>query len=67
MKRASREYNLNFSLIATPTEGLSGRFTSIDKKLYGEIEDITGKEYYTNSFHIPVYYNIIAFDKIRLD
>ena len=67
MEMASKEYDLNFSLIATPAEGLSGRFTRIDKKLYGEIKGITDKEYYTNSFHIPVYYNISAFDKIRLE
>lgn len=67
MEDASKEYDLNFSLIATPAEGLSGRFTRIDKSLYGEIKGITDKEYYTNSFHIPVYHNISAFDKIRLE
>ena len=58
---------LNFSLLATPAEGLSGRFISIDKKRYGEIPGITDKDYYTNSFHVPVYYNISAFKKIRLE
>lgn len=67
MDEASERYKLNFSLIATPAEGLSGRFTRIDKKVYGEIEGITDREYYTNSFHVPVYYNISAFDKIRLE
>ena len=67
MEDASKEYGLNFSLIATPAEGLSGRFTRIDKKVYGEIKGITDKEYYTNSFHIPVYHNISAFEKIRLE
>ncbi|MGL4912294.1 MAG: anaerobic ribonucleoside triphosphate reductase [Romboutsia sp.] len=67
MEQASDQYNLNFSLIATPAEGLSGRFTRIDKKAYGTIEGITDKEYYTNSFHIPVYYKISAFEKIRLE
>ncbi|MGL6108101.1 anaerobic ribonucleoside triphosphate reductase [Romboutsia sp.] len=67
MELASSKYKLNFSLMATPAEGLSGRFTNIDKKLYGEIEGITDKEYYTNSFHVPVYYNISAFDKIRIE
>ncbi len=67
MEEASEKYNLNFSLIATPAEGLSGRFTRIDKKAYGEIEGITDKEYYTNSFHVPVYYKISAFDKIRIE
>ena len=67
MDEASGKYKLNFSLIATPAEGLSGRFTSIDKALYGVIEGITDKEYYTNSFHVPVYYKISAFEKIRIE
>ncbi|HHW67341.1 MAG TPA: anaerobic ribonucleoside triphosphate reductase [Epulopiscium sp.] len=67
MDEACEEYGLNFSLIASPAEGLSGRFTAIDKKRFGIIEGITDKEYYTNSFHIPVYYPISAFDKIRLE
>lgn len=67
MDEASKKYNLNFSLIATPAEGLSGRFVKMDKKLYGEIEGITDREYYTNSFHIPVYYPISAFKKIKLE
>ncbi|MCH1958768.1 anaerobic ribonucleoside triphosphate reductase [Romboutsia hominis] len=67
MDEASKEYGLNFSLIATPAEGLSGRFTKMDRKIYGDIKGITDKEYYTNSFHIPVYYKISAFDKIRLE
>ena len=65
MDEATDKYKLNFSLIATPAEGLSGRFTSIDKGIYGELKGITDKEYYTNSFHIPVYYNISAYDKIK--
>ncbi len=64
---ASRKYGLNFSVIGTPAEGLSGRFIRIDKKKYGVIEGVTEKEYYTNSFHIPVYYNISAADKIKLE
>ena len=64
---ATEKYKLNFSLIATPAEGLSGRFTEIDKKIYGEITGITDKEYYTNSFHVPVYYNISAFNKIKIE
>lgn len=67
MEQASDKYKLNFSLMATPAEGLSGRFTRIDEKMYGQIKGITDKEYYTNSFHIPVYHNIRAFDKIRLE
>ena len=63
----TKEYNLNFSLIATPAEGLSGRFTNIDKAVYGKIKGVTDREYYTNSFHVPVYYNISAVKKIELE
>lgn len=62
---ATQKYHLNFSLIATPAEGLSGRFTRIDKKVYGIIPGVTDRDYYTNSFHIPVYYHITAFKKIQ--
>lgn len=58
---------LNFSLIATPAEGLSGRFVKIDRKIYGSIPGVTDREYYTNSFHIPVYYPISAYKKIQLE
>lgn len=64
---ASKKTGLNITLIATPAEGLSGRFVKIDREKYGEIPGVTDREYYTNSFHIPVYYNISAFDKIRLE
>lgn len=64
MDEATEQYHLNFSLIATPAEGLSGRFTRIDKKIYGEIPGVTDRDYYTNSFHVPVYYHITAFKKI---
>lgn len=64
MDEATEQYHLNFSLIATPAEGLSGRFTRIDQKVYGVIPGVTDREYYTNSFHIPVYYHITAFRKI---
>lgn len=67
MDEASEKYHLNFSLIATPAEGLSGRFTAIDRKEYGELKGITDREYYTNSFHVPVYYKINAFDKIKTE
>ncbi|MBQ6496687.1 MAG: anaerobic ribonucleoside triphosphate reductase [Firmicutes bacterium] len=63
----SKKTGFNYTLLATPAEGLSGRFVRIDKERYGEIEGITDREYYTNSFHIPVYYNINAFDKIKLE
>lgn len=64
---ATKKYNLNFALIATPAEGLSGRFTRIDKKIFGEIPGVTDKAYYTNSFHVPVYYQISAFKKIQIE
>ena len=58
---------LNFSLIATPAEGLSGRFVRMDRQRYGSIPGVTDRDYYTNSFHVPVYYDIPAFDKIQLE
>ena len=64
---SSEKYNLNFSVIATPAEGLSGRFVNIDKAIYGKIKGVTDREYYTNSFHIPVYFNISAAKKIELE
>lgn len=60
-------HDLNISLFATPAEGLSGKFTKIDRKHYGDIEGITDREYYTNSFHVPVYYPIAAYKKIDLE
>ncbi|MGI6738924.1 MAG: anaerobic ribonucleoside triphosphate reductase [Christensenellales bacterium] len=65
--RKSQEEKLNFTLLATPAEGLSGRFVKIDKKVFGEIPGITDRDYYTNSFHIPVYFPINAYDKIRTE
>ncbi len=61
----SEEKKLNFTLIATPAEGLSGRFTRIDQAVFGKIKGVTDKNYYTNSFHIPVYYPISAAEKIK--
>ncbi len=63
----TKKHNLNITLIATPAEGLSGRFTNIDKAIYGKIKGVTDREYYTNSFHIPVYYNISAARKLKLE
>ena len=63
--RKSQEKKMNFSLLATPAEGLSGRFIRMDKKRFGIIPGVTDKDYYTNSFHIPVWYNITAFEKIQ--
>ena len=67
MDEATQKYKLNFTLLATPAEGTAGLFVKMDKKTFGIIEGVTDREYYTNSFHIPVYYNINAFDKIRLE
>jgi len=67
MNEASSKYKMNYTLIATPAEGSSGRFVKYDRKIFGSIEDITDKEYYTNSFHIPVYHEINAFDKIKIE
>ncbi len=67
MDAESKKRKMNFTLLATPAEGLSGRFVKIDKKVFGEIPGITDREYYTNSFHIPVYFNIGAYDKIKLE
>ena len=61
----SKNRQLNITLLATPAEGLSGRFVRIDQKKYGSIPGVTDREYYTNSFHVPVYYNISAFQKIK--
>lgn len=63
----SQERRLNFTLLATPAEGLSGRFTRLDKERYGVIEGVTDREYYTNSFHVPVYYPVKAFKKIAIE
>ncbi len=63
----SERYNLNFSLMATPAEGLSGKFVTVDREHYGAIAGVTDREYYTNSFHIPVYYSITAARKIQLE
>jgi len=63
----SRQKKMNYTLLATPAEGLSGRFVKIDRERYGSIPGVTDREYYTNSFHVPVYYPISAFDKIRIE
>ena len=63
----SQEMQMNITLLGTPAEGLSGRFIRMDQKRYGKIPGVTDREYYTNSFHIPVWYNISAYDKIRLE
>lgn len=65
--KLSEKTGFNYTLIATPAEGLSGRFTRLDKEKYGIIEGVTDRDYYTNSFHVPVYYNIKAMDKIAIE
>ncbi|WP_077368136.1 anaerobic ribonucleoside triphosphate reductase [Anaerosalibacter sp. Marseille-P3206] len=67
MDEASQKYKMNFSLIATPAEGTAGRFVKMDRERYGEIPGVTDREYYTNSFHVPVYYQTTAFDKISIE
>ncbi|MDD3394160.1 MAG: anaerobic ribonucleoside triphosphate reductase, partial [Anaerotignum sp.] len=71
MRKRLDEYTaktgMNFTLLGTPAEGLSGRFIRMDRARFGSIEGITDKEYYTNSFHIPVYFPISAFKKIQLE
>lgn len=67
MDQAVETYHLNFSLLATPAEGLSGRFTRLDKEQFGLIEGVTDRDYYTNSNHVPVSYPISAFNKIKIE
>ncbi|MCX8128771.1 MAG: anaerobic ribonucleoside triphosphate reductase [Clostridia bacterium] len=67
MDEASQKYNMNFTVIATPAEGTAGRFVKMDRAIFGEIEGVTDREYYTNSFHVPVYHEINAFDKIKIE
>ncbi len=67
MDLEAQRTGLNFSLLATPAEGLSGRFVRMDKEKYGVIEGVTDRDYYTNSFHVPVYFPIRAADKIRIE
>ncbi len=63
----AEEYDLNFALVATPAEGLAGRFVAMDRKRYGTIPGVTDKDYYSNSFHIPVYYTMSIFEKISFE
>ena len=67
LDRISQERGMNYTLLATPAEGLSGRFVRMDRARYGVIPGVTDREYYTNSFHVPVYYPIEAFRKIELE
>lgn len=63
----AEEYDLNYTLLATPAEGLSGRFVKIDRRDFGVIPGVTDKEFYTNSFHVPVNYPISSFDKVTIE
>lgn len=63
----SEKYNLNYSVLATPAEGISGRFTKMDKKTYGAIPGITDRKYYTNSNHVPVWYKCTAEHKAKIE
>ncbi len=63
----SKKHHLNFSLLGTPAEGLSGRFTKMDRKEFGELKGVTDREFYTNSFHVPVYHQVSAFEKIDIE
>lgn len=67
MDREMEERGLNFSLIATPAEGLSGKFVKKDRDQFGSIPGVTDRDYYTNSFHVPVYYSIKAAEKISIE
>lgn len=67
MDEVSEKYKMNFSLIATPAEGTAGRFVKMDRKIFGSIEGVTDRDYYTNSFHVPVHYELNAFDKINIE
>lgn len=66
-EKESKSRNLNITLLATPAEGLSGRFTSIDRNKFGILEGITDREYYTNSFHVPVYYECSIDHKLSIE
>ncbi|WP_458863759.1 anaerobic ribonucleoside triphosphate reductase [Acidaminobacterium chupaoyuni] len=67
MDKKSSQTGMNFSLLATPAEGLSGRFVRMDQKKFGKIPGVTDREYYTNSFHVPVYFPISAYEKIQIE
>ena len=63
----SEQYQHNYSILATPAEGLSGKFTKVDTQKYGVIEGITDKDYYTNSNHVPVYYKCTPSHKAKVE
>ena len=63
----SEQYQHNYSILGTPAEGLSGRFTKNDRKKFGSLPGITDREYYTNSNHVPVYYHCTALHKAQVE
>ena len=65
--RFCEDYDLNYTLLATPAEGLSGRFAGLDRTSFGLIDGVTDKDYYTNSFHIPVGFEIFSFEKCSIE
>ncbi|WP_286910271.1 anaerobic ribonucleoside triphosphate reductase [Clostridium sp. UBA1652] len=65
--RYCEEYKLNWSAYATPAEGLSGKFIKQDQKVFGKIKGVTDKDYYTNSYHVPVYHPISIKSKIDIE
>ncbi len=67
VKEAANRYDLNFSLLATPAEGLSGKFVLRDQQAFGMVEGVTDRAFYTNSFHVPVYQSVTIRDKIRIE
>ncbi len=67
VKEFSDRYDLNFSVLATPAEGLAGRFTKLDRKQYGTILGVTDRDYYTNSNHVPVWYKCTAEHKAKIE
>jgi ribonucleoside-triphosphate reductase len=66
-EQKSKELGLNVTLLATPAEGLAGRFTQLDRKRYGILPGITDLDYYTNSFHVPVHYKCSIVDKLNIE
>ena len=67
IREIADDKNLNYSLLATPAEGLSGKFTRKDRETFGIIENITDKEYYTNSSHVPVWYKCSVEHKAKIE
>lgn len=67
MDKETEATGMNYSLLATPAEGLSGRFVKMDREAFGNIPGVTDRDYYTNSFHVPVYYKINAFEKLAIE